>query len=121
MAWQYLPEVVEEGLEVLLHLDGVVLRLRDAEDPHLAVLPGAVLHEEEGEQHEEAAVVHDPPDVDVALHLVAGVGKPLQDDNKRIMSQLQFHIKFMCHPVVRGEDQQRNLCKFSIKFVSLVI
>ena len=74
------PEVVEEGLEVLLHLNGVVLWLCDAEDPHLAVLPGAVLHEEEGEQHEEAAVVHDPPYVDVALHLVTGVGEPLQDD-----------------------------------------
>ena len=45
------PEVVEEGLKVLLHLNGVVLWLCDAEDPHLAVLPGAVLHEEEGEQH----------------------------------------------------------------------
>ena len=70
--------MVEERLEVLLHLDGVVLRLRDAEDPHLAVLPGPVLHEEEGQQHEEAAVVHDPPDVDVPLHLVTGVGEPLQ-------------------------------------------
>ena len=72
------PEVVEESFEVLLHLDRVVLWLCDAEDPHFAVLPGAVLHEEEGEQHEEAAVVHDPPDVDVPLHLVAGVGETLQ-------------------------------------------
>ena len=70
--------MVEEGLEVLLHLYRVVLGLRDAEDPHLAVLPGPVLHEEEGQQHEEAAVVHDPPDVDVPLHLVPRVGEPLQ-------------------------------------------
>ena len=72
------PEVVEEGLEVLLHLNGVVLRLCDAEDPHLAVLPGAVLHEEEGEQHEEAAVVHDPPDIDVTLDKVVGMGELLR-------------------------------------------
>ena len=111
MAWQYVPEVVEEGLEVLLHLNGVVLRLCDAEDPHLAVLPGAVLHEEEGEQHEEAAVVHDPPDVDVALHLVTRVGEPLQDEKT---TQVTFAVsKVMCHLVVRGEDQQRNLCKCS--------
>ena len=88
LAWQYVPEVVEEGLEVLLHLNGVVLRLCDAEDPHLAVLPGAVLHEEEGEQHEEAAVVHDPPDVDVALHLVTRVGEPLQDEKTNDSSHI---------------------------------
>lgn len=33
------PEVVEEGLEVLLHLDAVVLQLSHSEYPHLAVLP----------------------------------------------------------------------------------
>ncbi len=69
--------MVEEGVEVLLHLDGVVLRLRDAEDAHLAVLPGAVLLQQEGQQHEEAAVVDDPPDVDVAADLVPGLRVPL--------------------------------------------
>ena len=69
--------MVEEGLEVLLHLNGVVLGLRDAEDPHLTVLPRPVLHEQEGQQHEEAAIVNNPPDVDVALDLVARVGEPL--------------------------------------------
>ena len=65
--------MVEERLEVLLHLDGVVLGLCDAEDPHLAVLPRPVLLEQEGQEHEEAAVVDDPPDVDVALDLVTRV------------------------------------------------
>jgi hypothetical protein len=60
------PKVVKELLQVLLHLYGVVLHLGDSEDLHFAILPGAVLLEEEGQQHEKTAVMHNPPDVDVA-------------------------------------------------------
>ena len=63
------PELVQESLQILLHLDGVVVDLGHAEDPQLAILPGAVLLQQEREEHQQAAVVHDPPDVDGTLHL----------------------------------------------------
>lgn len=37
------PQVVEESLEILLHLNGVVLGLGDGEDPELAIFPRAML------------------------------------------------------------------------------
>jgi hypothetical protein len=43
--------------------------LGDAEDPELAVLPGAMLLQQEGQQHEETSVVNNPPNVDVAFDL----------------------------------------------------
>ena len=69
--------MVEESFQVLLHLDRVVFRLGDAENPHFAIFPSAMLLQEERQQHEQPAVVHDPPDVDVALDLVARVRIPL--------------------------------------------
>lgn len=57
--------MVQEHLQVLLDLDRVVLHLGHGKDAHLAVLPGAVLLEQERQQHQQATVVHDPPDVDV--------------------------------------------------------
>ena len=61
--------MVKECLEIFLHLDGVVVDLRHAEDPELAILPGPVLLQQEGQQHEEAAVMNNPPNIDVSLDL----------------------------------------------------
>ena len=61
--------MVKECLEIFLHLDRVVVDLRHAEDPELAILPGPVLLQQEWQQHEEAAVVNDPPNVDGSLDL----------------------------------------------------
>jgi hypothetical protein len=62
-------QVVEEDLEVLLHLDRVVLELRHGEDSQLAVLPGTVLAQQEGQQHQQTAVMHNPPHVNEAADL----------------------------------------------------
>lgn len=62
-------QLVEELLEVRLHLHVVVLQLGDGEQTQLGIPPGLVLPEEEGKQHEQAAVVDHPPDVDVARGL----------------------------------------------------
>lgn len=72
-------EVVEEGLEVLLHLERVVLHLGDGEDAELGVAPGAVLAEEEGEEHEHSPVVHHPPHVHRPPHLVLRRRERLND------------------------------------------
>lgn len=61
--------MVQEHLQILLYLDGVVLHLGDGEDAHLAVLPRAVLLQQERQQHQQPAVVHDPPDVNVSSNL----------------------------------------------------
>jgi len=45
-------EGVEECLEILLHLNGVVFHLGHGEDPEFAGLPSPMLFEEKGEQHE---------------------------------------------------------------------
>lgn len=66
-------KMVQEHLQVLLHLDGVVFQLRHGEDSHLAVLPGPVLLQQEREQHQQAAVVDDPPHVDVSHHLKTNI------------------------------------------------
>ncbi len=44
--------MIQEGLQVFLHLDRVVLDLSHGEDPESALAPGAVLFEEEGKEHE---------------------------------------------------------------------
>jgi hypothetical protein len=44
--------------------------LSDAEDPEFAILPGPVLLQQEGEKHQESAIVNDPPNVNRAFHLV---------------------------------------------------
>ena len=62
-------QIVEGLLEILLHLDRVVLELGDGEEAHLAVAPRAVLTQQERQQHQQPAVVHDPPDVDKARDL----------------------------------------------------
>ncbi len=41
------------------------------EDDRSSFLLAPVLLEEEGEKHEEATVMHNPPDVNVALHMKA--------------------------------------------------
>lgn len=65
------PEVVEKGFQIFLHLDGVVLGLSNAEDSELAVFPRSVLLEQEWQEHEKATVMNDPPDIDVAADFVA--------------------------------------------------
>ena len=81
--------MIQEGFQVFLHLNRVILdlgrenqvfyfvfetcifsHLRDGEYPEPALAPSAMLLEQEGEEHEQASVVHDPPDVDVALDKV---------------------------------------------------
>ena len=69
--------MVEESVEILFHLNGVILGLRNAKYPEFAILPCAVLLQQEGQQHQEAAIVHNPPNVNVAADLIAGVGVAL--------------------------------------------
>ena len=59
--------MIQEGLQVFLHLNGVVLGLGHGEDPHPTLLPGPVLLQEEGQQHQQTAIMHNPPDVDESL------------------------------------------------------
>jgi hypothetical protein len=60
--------------------------LGDAEDPELAVLPGAMLLQQEGQQHEETSIVNDPPNVDVAFDLKTS-------HRKRQMKSLDANVK----------------------------
>lgn len=62
--------MVQECLQIFLHLNRVVLDLSNSEDPQLAVAPSAVLLQQERQQHEQAAVMDNPPDVDVATNLL---------------------------------------------------
>jgi len=48
----FYPEVIEEHLEVFLHLDRIILHLCNCEDAHAAVLPSSVLLQQEWQQHE---------------------------------------------------------------------
>lgn len=48
-----------------------------SEDPHLTVLPGFVLREQERQKHEQTAVMHDPPDVDRTPHLLCALRETL--------------------------------------------
>ena len=73
----FLPQVVKESDEILAHLNRVVLGLGHAENAQLAVLPCSVLLQQKREQHQKAAVVDDPPDVNVALDFVPGIRIPL--------------------------------------------
>jgi hypothetical protein len=75
--------VVEEDLEVLLHLDRVVLKLRHGEDSQLAVLPGTVLAQQEGQQHQQTAVMHNPPHVNEAADLEHKNNKNVSTYNTR--------------------------------------
>lgn len=90
-------QMIEKGCQVLLHLDGVILHLGHCEDSHSALAPnlrreyqgkairGAaaqqrrlkasahqenlhlMLSQQEGQQHQHPPIVHNPPDVDVAV------------------------------------------------------
>lgn len=62
-------ELVQEHLEVFLHLYRVIFHLSDGEDAHLAILPGTVLLQQEWQEHQHATIVHNPPDVNVARNL----------------------------------------------------
>ena len=65
--------MVEESVEILFHLNGIILGLSHAKYPQFAILPGAVLLQQEGQQHQKATIVHNPPDVNVAADFVAGI------------------------------------------------
>jgi hypothetical protein len=52
-------------------LDSVVLRLRDGEESDGGVAPRLVLVQQEGEQHQQSAIMHHPVDVDRAAKLQA--------------------------------------------------
>ena len=52
---------------------GFFFHLCNSEYSEPALPPSAMLLVQEGEEHEQAAVVHDPPDVDVALDKVVGL------------------------------------------------
>lgn len=62
-------QMVEERFQVLLHLNGIVFHLSNGKDSQFAVLPGAMLFQEEWQQHQQPTVVNNPPDVDVAADL----------------------------------------------------
>ena len=61
---------------LFLHF-GAFSHLRNSEYPEPALAPSAMLLEQEGKEHEQAAVVHDPPDIDVTLDKVVGMGELL--------------------------------------------
>ena len=69
--------MVEESIEILFHLNGIILGLGHAKYPKFAILPCAVLFQQKGQQHQKATVVHNPPNVNVAADLIAGVGVAL--------------------------------------------
>ncbi|TNN76500.1 hypothetical protein EYF80_013365 [Liparis tanakae] len=91
-------EVIEERGQVFLHLDAVVVQLGHGEDAHLALPPNLVLSEKEGQQHQHASVVDDPPDVDVTLGEALSVGREGGDVLGDEQSQL------------RGQDTSTALC-----------
>lgn len=62
-------QMVQEHFQVLLHLNRVVLHLGDGKNAHFAVLPCAMLLEQERQKHQQTTIVDDPPDVDVAADL----------------------------------------------------
>ena len=62
-------KIVERSLEIFFHLNRVVLELSDGEEAHLAVAPRAVLPQQEWQQHQQPAVVNDPPHVYKAGYL----------------------------------------------------
>lgn len=68
-------QMVQENLQILLNLNRIVFHLCDREYSHFAVLPCAVLLQQEWQQHQQAAVVNHPPDVDVAADFRGGVGE----------------------------------------------
>lgn len=72
-------QVIQEHLQVFFDLNRVVLHLGDGEDTHLAVLPRAMLFQQERQQHQQATIVDDPPDVNVSgdlyLHMRARKGE----------------------------------------------
>ena len=68
-------QLVEEALQVTAHLQAVVLHLRDCEYAELAAAPNLMLTQQEGNQHQQAAIVDDPPDVDVARDAVNVAGE----------------------------------------------
>ena len=61
---------------LFLHF-GAFSHLRNSEYPEPALAPSAMLLEQEGKEHEQAAVVYDPPDIDVTLDKVVGMGELL--------------------------------------------
>lgn len=96
------PEVVQEHLQVLLHLDAVIVHLGYSEDAHPALPPHLgkrgdisagtqarphppqwcpcslavglwpygrhlVLAQQEGQKHEHASIVHDPPHINIPI------------------------------------------------------
>lgn len=67
--------MVQENLQILLNLNRIVFHLCDREYSHFAVLPCAVLFQQEGQQHQQAAIMNHPPDVDVAADFRGGVGE----------------------------------------------
>ena len=72
-----LPQMVEESVEILFHLNGIILGLGHTEYPKFAIFPCAVLFQQKGQKHQKATVMHDPPNVNVASDFVTGVRVPL--------------------------------------------
>ena len=70
-------QLIEELLQVSLHLNTVVIHFSNCEYPQKAVLPDFVPLEQEGQQQQQPAVMHDPPHINVPLGLVRVARKPV--------------------------------------------
>jgi hypothetical protein len=62
-------QIVERNFEILLHLNGIIFELSDRKETHLAMSPGAVLPQKERQQHQQASVVNDPPNINKSADL----------------------------------------------------
>lgn len=65
--------MVQENFQILLNLNRVVLQLCDRENSHLAIFPCSVLFEQERQEHEQTAIMNDPPHVNIATNFRNGV------------------------------------------------
>lgn len=61
--------MIEEDLQVLFDLNGIVFHLCNGKDAHFAVFPGAVLFQQEWQEHQQATVMHDPPYINISANL----------------------------------------------------
>jgi hypothetical protein len=81
-------QIVERNFEILLHLNGIIFELSDSKETHLAMSPSAVLPQQEWQQHQQASVVNDPPDIDKSADLFNVNDKSLSNIFKKNRNKL---------------------------------
>ena len=104
-------QVIQEFLQIFLHLHRIVLQLRDCEDAERAGTPRAVLRQHVGQEDElreerevrsgkegseayQSAVVDDPPNVDISAQTVVVFGPLLEafgDDERGVRRRHRTH------------------------------